>query len=297
MNIKPLASLRGSISVAGIPNAYMMVQSMPYLNIDAKAPTVSINTYFEQNKIMLGLSPKDSGGSGIRVIRYLTGKKGVKSFKHGIAGTEVVENSLSLSKSGTYTFYLSDYAGNETTYVYNVIDDKQAPLISTSIRHSIDNTTINVDLKVTDELSDIKSVRYVKGKKTVSDFTSGKLGTTLNIKDGINTLRLTQAGYYTFYAVDYRGNKAVHVVDLNQKPISTLSLSQSSKTLNTDEVYKLNFTYAPYNTTDKIYYVSSNPYIASVSQWGIIQGKSAGSAVITIRTSSGLVRKMMITVE
>lgn len=297
MNVKPLVSLKGSVAVPGIPNAYMMVQSMAYLVIDTKAPTLNINTYFDQSKIVLGLYPKDEGNSGIRVMRYLSGKKSAASFKKGTAGTEITGKSLELNKGGLFTFYISDYAGNETIYTYNVVDDSQAPTISTSYHYSIDNKVITLNFKVIDELSDVKTVRYVKGKKTVSDFTSGSLGTGLTLKDGANTLRLTKSGEYTFYAVDYRGNKTVHVVNLALKPITTLSLSESSRVMAMDETYKIKLSYAPSNTTDKIFYVSSNPSVVSVSQWGNLHAKSRGSAVITIRTSSGLIRKLTITVN
>jgi subtilisin family serine protease len=297
MNVKPLVSLRGSVAVAGIPDAYMMVQSMAYLVVDTKSPTLNINTYFDQSKIMLGLYPKDQGNSGIRVIRYLSGKKSVKSFKNGTSGTEIKGDTISLNKGGLFTFYISDYAGNENTYTYNVIDDSQAPSIATSFRYSIDNKAITLNYRVIDELSDVKMVRYVKGKKTVSDFTSGNLGTVLTVKDGSNTLRLTQSGEYTFYAVDYRGNKTVHVVNIALKPITTLSLTESSHVLAVDETYKIKLTYAPTNTTDKIFFISSNPSVVSVSQWGNLHARSQGKAVITIRTSSGLIRKVLITVN
>lgn len=297
MNVKPLVSLRGSVAVAGIPDAYMMVQSMAYLVIDTKSPTINFNTYFDHSKIMLGLYSKDEGNSGIRVIRYLSGKKSVKSFKNGTTGTEIKSNTISLNKSGLFTFYISDYAGNETTYTYNVIDDTKAPTIATSFRYSIDNKAITLNFRVIDELSDVKAVRYVKGKKTISDFTSGNLGTALTLKEGANTLRLTQSGEYTFYAVDYRGNKTVHVVNVALKPITTLSIDKSSHALAVGETYKIKLTYAPSNTTDKIFYISSNPSVVSVSQWGNLHGKSKGSAVITIRTSSGLIRKLFITVD
>lgn len=296
MNVKPLASLRGNIATAGIPDAFLMVQSMPYLVIDTKAPTLSINTYFDQNKIMLGLYPNDKGGSGIRTIRYLYGNKNTKSFKKGTSGTEIIDSTLSLSKAGTYTFYVSDYAGNENTFTYKVNDDTKPPLISTSFRYSMNNT-ITVNLSVLDELSDVKLVRYAYGKKSISDFTSGNVGSTLTLKDGKTTLRFKNPGVYTFYAIDYRGNKTVHVVNIAQNPITTLSVNKSSYSIGVSDTHKLEVTYSPLNTTDKIYYTSSNSSIVSVSQWGTIHGKSSGKAIVSVRTTSGVVRNIIVTVN
>lgn len=296
MNVKPLINLRNSIANAGIPDAFLMVQSMPHLVIDKKAPTLHINTYFEQNKIMLGLYPNDKGNSGICVIRYLSGKKDLKAFKKGTTGTEVLGSTLSLNKSGMYTFYVSDYAGNENIYQYNVIDDVKAPLVSTSYRYSMNNA-VTLNINVIDELSDVKLLRYAFGNKTVSDFVSGSIGTTLTLKDDMCTIRLTKPGIYSFYAVDYRGNKTVHAINIVQKPITALSVAQNSYNLNINDTLKLKLTYEPANTTDKIYYISSAPSVVSVSQWGTLHGKSSGKAIITIQSTSGRFQKVLVTVN
>lgn len=296
-NTKELDNLHGSIAVPGIPNAFLMVQSMAHLVVDTKAPKLNINTYFEKDKIMLGLYPKDEGGSNLRVMRYLSGTKTAASFKNGTIGTLITENTLALSKGGTYSFYLSDYAGNETVVIYDVIDDKVAPYISSSHHYSLDNKTIILNIKAIDELSDIKILRYTKGNKTLSDFSSGALGTPITLVNNKYTLRLTQSGEYTFYAVDYRGNKTIYVVDLAIKPITTLSLENNSYTMMIGDTHKIKVNYAPGNTTDKIYFVSSNPSIVSVSQWGNLHARSKGKAVITIRSTSGIVRKLMVTIQ
>lgn len=296
-NVKLLPALKGMISVAGIPNAYSLVQSLATLVIDTKAPTLDINTYYEKDKIMLGIYAKDEGGSGVNAIKYLSGSKGIKSFKNGTVGTSITSNTLELSKGGTYTFYVSDYSGNESVLVYDVMDDKQAPLVSTSYHYALDNSSITLNIKVIDELSGIKTVKYARGVKTVKDFASGALGTSLTMKNDSNTLRLNNSGDYTIYVTDYRGNKEVHVVSIAQHPITSISLPSNTITLSPGDLYKLNVQYTPYSTTDKIYYISSNPEIVSVSQWGALHAKTKGRAVISIRTTSGLVKKLLVTVE
>ena len=245
---------------------------------------------------MLGIYGKDQGGSNIRTIKYLSGAKAVNSFKNGTNGTSITSNTLELSKGGTYTFYVSDYSGNETTLIYDVFDDTQAPLVSTSYHYTLDNSSITLNLKVIDELSGIKTVKYAKGTRTVKDFASGYLGTSLTLKNGANTLRLYEPGSYTIYVSDYRGNKAVHVVTLEQQPITNISLQKTTLSLSTGELYKLDVTYSPYTTTDKIYFVSSNPAVVSVSQWGALHAKAKGRAIISIKTTSGLVKKLLVTV-
>ncbi len=297
LNTKTIPSLNGMVSVPGIPNAFTLVQSLSTLVIDTKAPTLDINTYYEKDKIMLGIYAKDLGGSGIRTIRYLSGAKGASSFKNGTLGTSITSNTLELNKGGTYTFYVSDYSGNESTLIYDVLDDTQAPLVSSSYHYALDNSSITLNIKVIDELSGIKTVKYAKGVRTVKDFASGYLGTTLTIKNDSNTLRLYQSGDYTIYVTDFRGNKAVHVVSIAQHPITSISLPSNEITLSPGELHKIDITYTPSATTDKIFYVSSNPSVVSVSQWGALHAKATGRSIISIKTTSGLVKKFLVVVK
>ncbi|MDD5936331.1 MAG: S8 family serine peptidase [Clostridiales bacterium] len=296
-NIKKLSGLEGYVKNPGIPDAKKMIQNISDIKIDVTPPTIHINTFFEKDKIMVGVYARDEKGSGVRVVRYLPGKKDKKAFKKGTIDSPMASNTATLNKGGTYTFYASDYAGNEKVLVYDVIDDKDPPLVSSSFHYSLDGRSVSVDLKVIDELSGVKTLRYAKGKYSTKDFASGYLGQSLTLKNNACTLRLFQPGEYTFYTVDYRGNKTTHVVNIMQKPITRISVPFSSTTLKVGTLQKLKISYLPKVTTDKIFYSSSNPSVVSISQWGALHAKSKGRAVITISSTSGISKSIVVNVQ
>lgn len=296
-NVKTLVGLNELVKNPGIPDAHRIIQKLPYLKFDTSAPILDINTYYEKDKIMLGIYGKDEQGSGIRVIKYLSGKKSKSDFKNGTAGTSITSNSLELKKGGYYTFYVSDYSDNEKTVVYNVMDDKDPPLISSSYHYSLDASTITINLKVIDALSGVKTIKYTKGIRTEKDFATGYLGTFITLKNNSATIRLKDPGEYTFYATDYRGNKVVHVINIVKKPIRSITVPSNSINVSVGDLQKLKVTYSPQITTDKLYYSSSNPSIASVSQWGALHAKAKGRVIITITSTSGVSEKILVTVE
>ncbi len=296
-NIKNLVGLDGMIKNPGIPDAYRIMQRLPYLKFDTIAPTLDINTYYEKDTIKLGIYSKDKQGSGVRVVKYLPGKKSKKDFKNGTIGTSITSNSLELNKGGFYTFYTSDYSNNENIVVYEVMDDKEAPLVSSSYYYSLDGKAITVNLRVIDELSGVKIIKYAKGKRSEKDFASGYLGKSIYLKNNSTTIRLDEPGEYTFYATDYRGNKIVHVINIAKKPIRSITVPSNTISVSVGDLQKLKVSYSPQLTTDKLFYSSSNPNIASISQWGALYAKAKGRAIITISSTSGVSKKIIVTVE
>ena len=107
---------------------------------------------------------------------------------------------------------------------------------------------------------------------------------------------MTKPGTYTIYASDYRGNKTVYVIDCELIPITDVELSEETKTLSIGSVSRLDADVTPRINTDRLYYYSSNPSVASVSQWGLIHAKSKGHATIYVQTSSGITQKCRIVV-
>ena len=67
-------------------------------------------------------------------------------------------------------------------------------------------------VKISDEDKDVSLVRYARGKKGDSYFTKSKKGTKLRLnKKNEKSLKLKK-GVYTFYAIDKKGNRAIHTV-------------------------------------------------------------------------------------
>ncbi|ABX44045.1 S8 family serine peptidase [Lachnoclostridium phytofermentans] len=303
MNYKPLADLSSLTYYPGIPNAYACIESMDLLQRDTKKPSISVKTGFDKGNLIAFIEAKDKGNSGIRITSYQPGKKTLNDFKRGTVGTSIEEGRLEVTKAGWYTFYVSDYAGNEIILPYEIIDDNQAPTITASYSTSLNNNTITISATIKDSKSGIKSVKYLPGKKTVEDFLSGKEGTpliegsTLKLSNHTVSIQVAEPGPYTIYASDNRGNKTVYVIDCEITPITDFTLSEETKTLSIGSVSRLDVDVTPRTNTDRLYYYSSNPSVASVSQWGLIHAKSKGHATIYVQTSSGLTKKCRIIVS
>ncbi len=70
-------------------------------------------------------------------------------------------------------------------------------------------------------------------------------------------------------------------------PITSLTVSPTSKTVYVGNTVQLTGTVNPSNTTESTLWASSNTDIATVSDSGLVTAKSAGTATITFKNSSG----------
>ena len=292
----PLSSLSDKVSTPGIPNLTKLVRSVSMLDIDRKKPTLSLKTMYREDKIIVNLSSKDTGGSGIRVIKYLYGNHSLADFEKGTVGTSITTNELSVSKPGIYTFYISDYAGNEHKVVYSVVDDISAPTLSTSYTFSNNYNTINITSIIKDTDSGVKLVKYMKGNHTASDFKASSAGTKITSDDDTYTFRVSSSGTYTIYAIDYRGNKSISNVTIEIVKAQSLSLPINTKVLKVGSIYSLIPTVLPINTTDTVTYKSMNSNVASVSKNGTVAAKSQGRTTIVVTTTSGKKTSLLVTV-
>lgn len=214
-HITTLSDLKGKLLHPGIPDAEKLVYNIHQLKPDSTAPTISCSTSYTQKGIQVKINAKDKGGSGIRVIKYLYGRQSLDDFEHGTIGTTITDSKITVQKSGIYTFYASDYAGNEQRKVYEVSDDRSAPIITSSVKRNSDNTTATITCSVRDSQSGVKEVKYLRGKKKVQNFTSSNTGKLLKQKNGVYSFKAAPSSTYTIYVVDYRGNKSIHVVHVD----------------------------------------------------------------------------------
>lgn len=81
-------------------------------------------------------------------------------------------------------------------------------------------------------------------------------------------------------------------------PVTSVTLSNTAKTINVSGSVTLTASIRPVNATVKtVTWASSNPTVATVSSTGKVTGKSAGSAVITAKTANNLTATCTITVR
>lgn len=296
-SLKPLSDLDGYVAYPGIPSALLALNDRDLLMTDTSAPVLEFETAYDKASLNVLLNPTDKGFSGIRTIRYSIGKKKADTFSRGTAGLQIEDNLLSLNKAGDYTFYISDYAGNESVYTYKVEDDTIPPEITADYSVSKDYKNITVKLKISDEQSGVKQGKYLPGEMQISDFRSSKDGLPLTITNaGTASFTVTEPGVYTIYAVDYRGNKSVITVNAVIKKAEKIEVTPSKKTMKKGETDTLLPVLYPAESTDAVSFKSSSPDVATVNTQGKVTALKAGKTTITITAASGKKTKCVITV-
>ena len=80
-------------------------------------------------------------------------------------------------------------------------------------------------------------------------------------------------------------------------PSTKVALSKTSISIYKGKTYTLKGTLTPGNSTDTLKWSSSNTKAASVSGSGVVKGISAGTATITVKTSSGKTAVCKVTVK
>lgn len=288
--LKPLDSLIGYIRYPGIVDAAAALASADLLSTDRIAPTLSATTEYQESFLTIHLETEDLGGSGIRTLRYAAGIHNAAYFRGGTLGQSMTDPDLFLGKSGTYTFYISDYAGNENVLVYSVEDDVLAPALSVS---SFENTdgTFTVTVSAEDDASGIKYLRYFVGDRTEHFFYT----TAQNIPPEENlTFIATEGAIFTIQTSDYRGNKTSSVFEVTRIPAEKLFLNTAERSLHVNETFRLVPLILPFHTTDYISYSVSDETLLYAAPDGTLTALSPGTVTVTVTASGGLSRSCTI---
>ena len=194
------------VACPGVVDAYLAVLERNNLAQDKDAP--NITELWSDYSGTVKIKVNDLGSSGVSGIFYAKGNRGASYFRHGARGTIVTSNKAKLSKTGNYTFFVKDNAGNETVQHIYVQVDKVAPVIKA------DRTKKNkVRLTIKDSGMGIDYVRYTYSNQNAAYFAKGK-GQILELnKKGQVVLGKTK-GCVTVYAVDRAGNVRMKVYKL-----------------------------------------------------------------------------------
>lgn len=295
---KPLDDLNGKTATPGIPDAYSALKHLSSVRYDYYAPTLQFTPSFDRDALCLTVTAKDTGKSGVRTIRYASKIRDLSYFRRGTSGEACSSgDTLKFTAPGKYTFYVSDYAGNERIMIYQLEDDKTAPDALLTYQVSYDLSTITIKVKASDTESGVKTVKYAPGVHDVSYFLSGSEGTEVALKSSSGSFKTEAPGTYTVYLADYRGNKSVHTIQTKIIPATGLAVQATAKTLAVGKTWNLIPSVYPKGSTDAFRYISSNPAVCRVSGTGKITAVAPGSATITVRTASGLSAQCRIKVE
>ncbi|WNY27196.1 hypothetical protein [Methanolapillus ohkumae] len=186
-------------------------------NADAKKPAISgasLSADFNQKVVSFTVT---DDLSGVSEVKYLQGTMSVSDFS--ILGDAATDKSggnyeFTANANGKYTIYAKDNAGNEKIRVITVsgIDIKAPVIFIPMLSADFDQKTVS--FTVTDDLSGVSEVKYLQGKKSVSDFSSS--GSTATDKSGGDyEFTATTNGKYTIYAKDNVGNEKIRVITVS----------------------------------------------------------------------------------
>lgn len=285
--LKPIPTLNDSIIYPGIPNAHKAVLEIKNANQDSEPPVINLDTIYVRENIAIPVSVEDEGGSGVRVIRWLAGKREIADFGRGTMGLVIKDSRIDVSKAGVYTIYASDYSGNESVQVYEATDDITPPKITSNFSVSKDYRVRDVSIRAIDKQSGIRRVKYLPGEKSASDFLPAGAGIELDLVSGRYSFSVKKDGIYTLYAIDNRGNQTIKPIEIKTVLSEEIKFTRKEKTLTVGEGYYLKAFVKPVDTTDIITYTSSDESIASINNKGRVTTYKEGTTKITARTNNG----------
>lgn len=152
--------------------------------------------------------------------------------------------------------------------------------------------TVSPTAKTVDEGETFGLTSTVKPKNAAVKLVSYQSGNTnIATVDGKGRVTAKKAGTTTITVTTLDGSKkAVCKVTVNAKvvPITGITLSQTSGTLEIGKTLALTAAVAPSNATNKnISWTSNNTGVADVSSIGVVTAKAAGTATVTATAQDG----------
>lgn len=227
-----LSTLTDQVSTGGIIDAAAAVSNLEdkQYKEDTTPPVITASVAPRKNGAYLKVKVTDKGGSKIRVKRYAFGKHTASYFKNGENGKVLSAGTKPfVTKTGSYTIYAQDNAGNETVEVVNVTFDTTKPSLSLSAKKS--GQKYKLTITASDSGAGIKEVRYAKGKHTASYFKSS--GKILQAFEDTKTVTLSSKEIYSVYVKDRAGNYTIKTITLDKTaPSLSLSYKRSSRKYN-----------------------------------------------------------------
>jgi len=291
----PLDSLTGKLIHPGIPDAAAIVRSLTEVPADTEAPFLILETSYKKEDIIVQVTPYDAGGSGIRKVRYVYGSKDAGYFSSDTNSTAILDDSISVGKSGYYTFYVEDHAGNHRVYNVYLEDDTLPPDYTVSYQVAPDYSYIVVHFSASDAASGVKTLKYLAGEFGPETFLLA--GETLDPEKSQHTFYLApDISALTFYMTDYRGNTTTCMIHPEIIPATALYLNVCERSLNYLDTFRLQPLIFPWLSTDGVRYTSGDTSILNVDKNGVVTAVGTGETTVTVTTYSGVTAVCRFTV-
>lgn len=192
-------------------------------------------------------------------------------------------------RKGTVTIKAAATDGSgayATCKIHVVRQATKITLNKTTIKMLVGNTT-KIKAKVSPSNASYKSVKWSSNNSKVASVDSN--GNIFAV--GVGSCKIYAK------AKDNSGKRAVCYVYVSKAVPSTgVTVSQKDMTLVKGTSAMVAYSIAPNNTTDKARFYSDNKRVATVSSLGRITARKPGAATITIKTTSGKVAMVNVTV-
>ena len=132
-------------------------------NIDEEAPVIHLVADYDNPTRQLGIKVSVTDDVKVNQVKWGKGIKGASYFKND--GTVIPNDSIvTITENDYYTFYASDYAGNEQVYTVNINNiDLTPPKIEISVSPV---STVATSITVTIDYGDATSKQYKIGNSS-----------------------------------------------------------------------------------------------------------------------------------
>ena len=196
-----------------------------------------------------------------------------RTYKYSVSGFNVGENKINIVPI--------DRNGNSSkAYVVHVIQKKVVPKTLQSIKFLKENLTLGrgEEFKLGYELypADLETVPTLKWSSSNSSVASVSNGVIRGVSSGTAII-----------TAEHENVKATITVNVKNS-VSSIKFYRDYATVRTNETIKLDYTFFPFDATNKnVSFSSSNNSVAVVDDDGKVKGLKAGTTVITVESEDG----------
>lgn len=238
---------------------------------DKQKPTVTITKCTDKpTNQSVKLVIKATDKSGIATIKYASGMKNESYFKSSGKVLKLDKNkavNITLSKNGSYTFFVKDKAGNvtlKTSKVSNI--DKNSPTcsIKSNTTEPI-NTNVILSVTVNDKESGISKLQYLSGTKKTEDFVTSK-PESIPLTKNQGKVTIGENGYYTFLVTDKAGNTTLSSIQVTNIDKTLPTITSNYSVMNQRATVQLNANDAD-SGIKRVLYVKGNISDVNASEW------------------------------
>lgn len=180
----------------------------------------------------------------------------------------------------------------ECTVCKRVLNTEEIPMLDVQVKKvTLDKTTLTIEKGKTAKISATvtptnatdKTLSWTSSDESIATVTNGKV-TAVNK----GTVKIT--------AKAVNGKSAVCTVTV-QEPPESVTLNKNALILGVGEEFTFQAKVPDGSFEGKLEYSSNNTDIATIQQNGVMQAKSKGTAIITVKTYNGKTAKCRVTVK